>query len=165
MNNLSAPELEKALVESVIMPKARVNEGLALAKSNAVTSCIDSSDGLAWSLHELSAASNVGFCIDCLPVDLCVEKFAELHGFSSSELALYGGEEYELVVTVDPSLWQAAKKAMESAGGCLIRIGSVTEDQKIVLNVNGNKVFVAARGWEHFKTDLSENKKVNGERL
>jgi thiamine-monophosphate kinase len=165
MNNLSAPELEEPLVESVIMPKARVNEGTALAESNAVTACIDSSDGLAWSLHELSAASNVGFCIDCLPVDSCAEQFAELHGFSSLELALYGGEEYELVVTVDPSLWQTAKKAVESAGGCLIRIGSVTEDQKIVVDVGGNKVFVVARGWEHFKTDLSENMKVNGERL
>jgi thiamine-monophosphate kinase len=165
MNNLSAPDLEKPLVESVTMPKARVNEGTALAKSQTATACIDSSDGLAWSLHELSVASNVGFCIDALPVDFNAKKFAGFHGFSSSELALYGGEEYELVVTVDPNLWQTAKKAVESVGGCLIKIGSATEEKKIVLQTGETQVVVDARGWEHFKTELFENKKSSGERL
>jgi thiamine-monophosphate kinase len=165
INNLPAPDLEKPLVESVLMPKARINEGTALAKSKAATACIDSSDGLAWSLHELSASSNVGFCIDTLPVDLDAENFAELHGFSSSDLVLYGGEEYELVVTVDPNRWQTAKQAVESVGGSLIKIGSVTEEQKIVLQSGENKVVVDARGWEHFKTELFEDKKSTGEHL
>ena len=165
LNNLSAPRLQKPLVESVLMPKARVKEGTALAKSQAVTACIDSSDGLAWSLHELSVASKVGFCIDALPVDSDAEKFAELFGFSPSDLALYGGEEYELVVTVDPKQWKTAKKAAESAGGCLIKIGSVTKDQKIVLMSGETKVLVESRGWEHFKTELFESKKKAGETL
>ncbi len=43
------------------MLRARLREGLALAKPGVVTSSIDSSNGLAWSLYELERASNVGF--------------------------------------------------------------------------------------------------------
>ena len=115
MDGLSAPEIRDVLVDSVLMPNARVQEGVALAQSKAATASIDSSDGLAWSLHELSRASNVGFRLDDVPVAAEVERFAEIHGFDSLELALYGGEEYELLVTVKPSLWHGSKK---SCGVC-----------------------------------------------
>jgi len=118
MNNLLAPEIRKELVDSVLMPNARVQEGLVLAQSQAATASTDSSDGLAWSLHELSRASNVGFRLDHLPIAPEVESFSKLHGFDSVELALYGGEEYELVVTVKPELWQKATKAVKNVGSC-----------------------------------------------
>jgi thiamine-monophosphate kinase len=152
MNDLSAPENCGALVDSVLMPKARVKEGLVLAQSRLATTSIDSSDGLAWSLHELSRASNVGFRLDNLPVAPEAERFAEIHGFDSVELALYGGEEYELVVTIEPRLWQEAKKAVEDVGGSLIKVGRVTEEKQLLLKTGGKLVSVEARGWEHFKT-------------
>jgi thiamine-monophosphate kinase len=153
MDSLSAPDIWDVLVDSVLMPKARVKEGVALAQSEAVTASIDSSDGLAWSLHELSRASNVGFRLDNLPIVPEVERFADIHGRDSVELALYGGEEYELIVTVKPSLWQNAKKAVESVGGGLIKIGAVTKDKRILLKADEKTVHVEARGWEHFKTE------------
>ena len=67
MEKLSIPKGQEALVDSVLMPCARIKEGIALANSGAVTASIDSSDGLAWSLHELSRASKVGFRITNLP--------------------------------------------------------------------------------------------------
>jgi thiamine-monophosphate kinase len=152
MNDLSAPENCGALVDSVLMPKARVKEGLVLAQSRLATTSIDSSDGLAWSLHELSRASNVGFRLDNLPVAPEAERFAEIHGFDSVELALYGGEEYELVVTIEPRLWQEAKKAVEDVGGSLIKVGRVTEEKQLLLKTGGKLVSIEARGWEHFKT-------------
>jgi len=151
MNGLSAPENSEALVDSVLMPKARVKEGLVLAQSRLATASIDSSDGLAWSLHELSRASNVGFQLDNLPVAPEAERFAEIHGFDSVELALYGGEEYELVVTIEPRLWQEAKKAVEDVGS-LIKVGRVTEEKQLLLKTGGKLVSIEARGWEHFKT-------------
>jgi len=152
MDELSAPEDSEELVDSVLMPKARVQEGLALAQSKAATASIDSSDGLAWSLHELSRASNVGFRLDKLPIAPEAERFAEFHGFDSVELALYGGEEYELVVTIKSKLWQEAKKAVENAGGKLIKLGRVTEEKQLLLQTDGKLVSIEARGWEHFKT-------------
>ena len=91
MNGLSAPEIREELVDSVLMPKARVKEGMALAQSHVATASIDISDGLAWSLHEISQASNVGFLIDNLPIAPEAEKFAKNYNFNPVELALYGG--------------------------------------------------------------------------
>jgi thiamine-monophosphate kinase len=152
MNDLSAPNIREELVNSVLMPKARVKEGLALARTKAATASIDSSDGLAWSFHEISRASNVGFFIESLPVAPEVEKFAEIYNLDSIDLALYGGEEYELLVTVKPKLWQYAKEAVENVGGDLIKVGQVTRDRHILLRRDGKTVAIEARGWEHFKS-------------
>ena len=152
MDDLSAAEDDKVLVDSVLMPKARAKEGLALAQSQLATASIDSSDGLAWSLHELSRASNVGFSLDTIHVAPEAERFAEIHGFDPVELALYGGEEYELLVTIKPGLWQEAKKAVETVGGSLNKLGQVTAEKRLVLKTDGKLVSVEARGWEHFKT-------------
>jgi thiamine-monophosphate kinase len=152
MENLPAPpEIKEELVNSVLMPHARLREGLDLAQTKAATASIDSSDGLAWSLHEVSIASNVGFLVDNLPIAHEVEKFAKIHGLNPVELALYGGEEYELLVTIKPELWQAAKKAVETVGGFLVRIGVVTEEKTLLLESLGKTVSIEARGWEHFK--------------
>jgi thiamine-monophosphate kinase len=153
VDRLPAPDIRDVLVDSVLMPKARVQEGVALAQSKAATASIDSSDGLAWSLHELSCASNVGFRLDVLPLVPEVERFADIHGFDSVELALYGGEEYELLVTVKPSVWQDAKKAVASVGGVLTKIGVVTKEKQILLETAEKITSIEARGWEHFKTD------------
>jgi thiamine-monophosphate kinase len=152
LDGLSAPHsLGRVLVDSVLMPYTKLKEGLALAESQAVTSSIDSSDGLAWCLHELSRASNVGFRVDVLPVAAEAEQFAKLHGLDPVELALYGGEEYELVVTIKPELWHAAKKAVENVGGELVKIGLVTKEPHVLLLHDRKSVVVEARGWEHFK--------------
>ncbi len=139
------------LKNSVCMPKARLQEGLALRLSGAVTSAIDSSDGLAWSLHELSSQSGVGFNVSVLPIATEAEEFAEKNGFDVTELALYGGEEYELVVTVDPKRWSEAEKAVSSVGGQLLPIGEATADKDVFLKLPGQKRPIEARGYEHFR--------------
>ncbi|MDH5461738.1 MAG: thiamine-phosphate kinase [Candidatus Bathyarchaeota archaeon] len=146
------PEMGKKLVNAVLMPQARLKEGLALAQTHAVTASIDSSDGLAWSLHEISRASNVGFVIDSLPVTREAEEFAKIHGLDPVELSLYGGEEYELVVTVKPELWEKAKKAVEQVGASLTKIGRVTKENTLLLRTREKAIPLEARGWEHFKT-------------
>jgi thiamine-monophosphate kinase len=145
-------ELREILADSVFMPKARLREGLALAGSGAATSSIDSSDGLAWSLHELSRMSGVGFVINRVPVADEVKRFSECCGVDALELALFGGEEYELVVTVTPERWGDAEAAVEAVGGRLLRVGRVTREKRVVLELNGKKRLIEARGWEHFKS-------------
>jgi len=153
LKNLHAhPKLRKELVRAVCMPQARLREGLALAQTRAATSSIDSSDGLAWSLHEISRASNVGFVIDNLPVAPEAMRFAEIHHLDLIELSLYGGEEYELLVTIKSRLWEKAKKAVEHVGASLIKIGVVTKEKSLLLKTKEKTVLIDARGWEHFKT-------------
>jgi thiamine-monophosphate kinase len=153
LENLKASsKIGKVLVESVLMPHARLEEGLALSKTEAVTAAIDSSDGLAWSLHEIANASKVGFLIKRLPMAGEVEKFAEINGLDPLELTLYGGEEYELVLAIKPSLWRKAEEAVEEVGGKLLSIGKVTGERRVLVKIGGKRRVVEPRGWEHFKS-------------
>ena len=154
LENLTLPKhIKEPLIEAVFMPKARLREGLALANLKALTSSIDSSDGLAWSLHELSKASGVGFLIENIPVAPEAKAFAERYGLDPVDLSLYGGEEYELVVTVKPDLWEEANEALKNLGTPLIKIGKVIKEKKIELKINGERRMLEAKGWEHFKEE------------
>jgi thiamine-monophosphate kinase len=144
----------KTLVDAVLMPKAKLLDGLALGGCGVVSASMDSSDGLAWSLHELAHSSNVGFEVNNVPIAPEVKRFAELNSLDASELALYGGEEYELVLTVKPEGWAAALAAVEAVGGQLLPIGKATKEKQIILRANGKEHVIEARGWEHFKSQL-----------
>ena len=81
----------------------------------------------------------MGFELDKVPVAPEVKRFAELNSLDASELALYGGEEYELVVTVKPEGWAAAVAAVEAVGGQLLPIGKATKEKQILLKVDGEE--------------------------
>lgn len=151
----ASQDIRNELINTVQMPIARLKEGLALAQTKSVTSSIDSSDGLAWSLHELSQASRVGFLIDTIPISKEVLKFSESSKFDLSELTLYGGEEYELVITVNPRMWNKAKKAVEFFEIPLTRVGTVKREMSILLKTEGTVIPIKTRGWEHFKRNKS----------
>ena len=144
--------LRRVLVDAVFMPKARLAEGLALANSGAVSASMDSSDGLAWTLHELARCSNVGFELSSAAVSPEIEEFARRNGLDAVDLALYGGEEYELVMTIKPQRWDTAVAVIEAVGGSLLQIGKATKEKEIILNLDGKKRWIEARGWEHFKS-------------
>jgi thiamine-monophosphate kinase len=152
--DFTAPKDAKALLDSVLLPKARLTEGLALGKSSAVSASMDSSDGLAWSIHEIARLSNVGFVVDNVPVAEEAKQFAKINNLDAEELALYGGEEYELVLTVKPDKWSVAEASVAAAGGKLIAIGKATEEKRVTLASDGKKRVLDARGWEHFKSQL-----------
>jgi thiamine-monophosphate kinase len=139
------------LLDAMLMPKARLLEGLALSRSRAVSASMDSSDGLAWCLHELAGQNEVGFTVTDLPVAAETNRFAKLNKLNPVELALYGGEEYELVLTVKPDFWEAAQAAVSSVGGKLLRIGQATENRQILLDLDGKKQKIEARGYEQLK--------------
>lgn len=152
VSNLEAPNgSKKVFVDSVLMPQARLREGLALSQTGAVSAAIDSSDGLAWSLHEIARASKVGIVVDSLPVAKEAERFAAINKLDPTALTLHGGEEYELVLTVKPGLWKEAEKAVGKAGGELIRIGRVTAERNILLKTSGKCIAIEPKGYEHFK--------------
>ncbi len=139
---------ERLLAKTVLQPKARLKEGLALAKTSAVTSSIDSSDGLAWSLNEIARASGVRILLDRVPVAPEAEGYGLKHRVSPLDLALYGGEEYELVVTAKQAEIARLKRSVPS----LIEIGRVASGSpKVVAAVMGRRFRVEARGWEHFR--------------
>ena len=141
--------LARPLYEAVFNPRAQLDLGLKLARSRALTASIDSSDGLAWSLHELSKASGVGIRLTRVPVSTAAMEFARQYGYRAENLALYGGEEYNLVVTVKPNKF---KDVYRISRGRLTAIGVVTDGFRGVrLTQSGRDVAIKRRGWEHFK--------------
>ncbi|MBS7622572.1 thiamine-phosphate kinase [Candidatus Bathyarchaeota archaeon] len=134
---------------AIFMPRARLREGLALAKHHLATASIDSSDGLAWSLYELAESSGVGFEIEHLPIHNLVKEYALKAGLDAAELALYGGEEYELIVTMKPAALKRSRKL-----GALKYIGSVTgEEGRVTLRSESGVCEIERKGYEHLKRD------------
>jgi thiamine-monophosphate kinase len=153
LEGLKAPHvLRDRLLEAIYLPHARLREGLALRRTGVVTAAIDSSDGLAVSLHELRKMSHTGFTVTNLPLAWEAEEFARLHDLNPADLALYGGEEYELVLCVQPPGWEAARRAVGRVEGSLMRIGEVTGDPSIVLQHEREFTEIPYRGWEHFRS-------------
>jgi thiamine-monophosphate kinase len=146
----AARDIRKRLTTAVYMPRARLREGLELAQSQSVSASIDSSDGLAWSLCEIMKESNVGFMIDRIPASEETQKFAEMNNLDPLDLVFYGGEEYELVVTIRPNSWKKAESAVQKTGGRLIRIGRVTSGKEIIVAAEGRKKRIEPKGYEHF---------------
>ncbi|MFC5277950.1 thiamine-phosphate kinase [Halorubrum rubrum] len=116
----------------------RVADGRAL--SGVATAMMDSSDGLARSLHQLAEASEVGFGLDrdALPVHPAVDDVVgpgsgdavgeddadPAEGDERFELAAHVGEDFELVCTVpEPAL----ERVREACPAGLVRVGSVRE--------------------------------------
>ncbi|MDH7555890.1 MAG: thiamine-phosphate kinase [Candidatus Methanosuratincola sp.] len=143
------PPLRRRLLRSVYQPRARVDLGVALAGTGAVTSSMDSSDGLAFTLHELARSSGVRFVIYKVPVSRAAEEFASIHGIPAEELALYGGEEYEFVLTIKPEAYDRAQAAAERCGNSLLPIGRVEEGRGVFLSDGTLERPIEAKGWEH----------------
>jgi len=142
-------QLSRPLFQALYNPRAQLDLGLRLGASGAITASIDSSDGLAWSLHELSKSSHVGIKLDTIPISRAAKEFAEQYNYQASDLALYGGEEYHLVVSLKQSRLAAAFKA---AKGKLKTIGVATREFRGVrLSQAGKEIVIERKGWEHFK--------------
>lgn len=140
----------RAAVKSVLSPTPDLRVGLALA--GFWSSSMDSSDGLARSLHTLARASGVGMDIHTLPTAEGVVAFAKENGLSARRLVLEGGEEYLLVGTMKPSVLARAKRAAARSGGRIVEIGRVTgRSGEITLLSRKRKEPIEDAGWVHLR--------------
>ena len=144
-------EVKEAALESIYMPNARVKEGIALAETGVVTSCMDSSDGLSVSLYDLRRSTGLGFIVESPPVHPLVIGFAERNNLDPVSLAFNGGEEYELVFTYPSEEESRIKAALHGVGCELINIGVVSEGEDIVYRQDDKLIPIKPGGWDHFK--------------
>lgn len=86
---------------ALYVPVPLIKEGVALAKTGAVTSCIDLSDGLATAASEVCKASRVGMTVvwDFLPIGPDVEAVCAACGADLEDSVLRWGGEYALLFT------------------------------------------------------------------
>ncbi|MDD3379098.1 MAG: thiamine-phosphate kinase [Candidatus Methanomethylophilaceae archaeon] len=117
---------DKDSIFSLMVPIPRVEEGLALSKSNAVTACMDLSDGLAEAAKSICKASHVGMDIqmDFIPEGEGVKDICKILDMDKKDLTLYWGGDYELLFTFKKEQIDSLYKA----GLVFSIIGIVTND-------------------------------------
>jgi thiamine-monophosphate kinase len=146
----ATPSFRKKAIASVLRPTPNLKLGLALA--GRWTSAMDSSDGLARSLHILARASGVGIEVRRLPTGSGLAEFAASNGLDANKLVLEGGEEYLVVGAMKPSVIQAAAEVARRNGGNLLEIGKVTGRKSGVrFRTNGSVVPIRDVGWVHLQ--------------
>ncbi|HVP44843.1 MAG TPA: thiamine-phosphate kinase [Terriglobales bacterium] len=118
------------------LAEPRIAAGQALR--GVASACIDVSDGLSTDLSHISEESGVGAVIEAEAVP--VAKGATL------DLALHGGEDYELLFT-------SGKPVPEKVAGAKVTlIGEVTPGKRMELvDAGGKRRRLEPAGWEHFR--------------
>ncbi|MBV6495889.1 MAG: Thiamine-monophosphate kinase [Pyrinomonadaceae bacterium] len=121
-----------------LKPTPQVAIGKSLLENQLATSAIDLSDGISSDLFHICQASNVGAILDASNLPIAKE--------ATLEMALNGGEDFELLFTVPPERRLNAQQL-----GC-------TEVGKIADNSDGIRVQIDSetrplvpRGFEHFR--------------
>ncbi len=139
------------IVQRFLEPLARVRTGQLLAQRRLATAMIDISDGLLQDLGHLCAESRVGAVIEGSWLPLSSE-YKELLGSGNWELALTGGEDYELLFSAPPGQERMLKRVGEKSGCPITRIGRVVEGARSieVRDQAGLCYRVQRKGHDHF---------------
>ena len=153
---ISNPEARNVLRRAHLTPMPRVKEGQILLRQG-VRTAIDISDGLVADLDHMCESSKVNAKINMEQVP--VHPLVTAHFLDYQELALCGGEDYELLFTADKATVRQAKQALD----CPVTvIGDITDERLprrvTVLDSRGNIIPYKKAGWEHFKNEASEVK-------
>lgn len=134
-----------------LRPEPRVGWGIVLGEERLATSMIDLSDGLSSDLNRLCDASSVGALIDSslLPVDDRVTELCGRRALDPLQLALHGGEDFELLFTVKPR--DVARLPKRVDGVEIKRIGEIRDVSHSVKVSEGARVWdLQPGGWVHF---------------
>ncbi len=127
-------------------PEPRIELGRILCQKGLASAMIDTSDGLSTDLAHLCEESGVGAELDAtlIPRATVGKPAREV----DLDLALHGGEDYELLFTVRDGRGMPAR----IAGVDLTEIGHITRGPKILLRTPPNIASeLPPRGWQHFE--------------
>ncbi len=142
-NDYGLPKkLLKMAVSEVYSPRPWISEFMELAKSGMITGSIDSSDGLAKSLHHLANASKKQLVITELPLHPLLERsLSQEYWFP---VVFYGGEEFCPIFTISP-------EATDILPSEFVVIGEVKKGKGVIFSAEGESYEVLPEGWQHFE--------------
>jgi len=142
-----------------LFPEPRLDVGEALLRRGLATACIDVSDGLSTDLAHLCQAS--ALCAEIEQAALPIHPLALMLGAESSlDVALNGGEDYELLFAAPASL----KMPFSLAGVPITRIGALIprrtgRPMMTLLTTDGSRKELKPGGWEHFSRSVTRTRK------
>jgi len=127
-------------------PEPRIELGRILRERGLASAMIDTSDGLSTDLAHICEESGVGAEVEgeVIPRASVGRPAHEV----DLELALHGGEDYELLFTSP----RGRRVPARIAGVPITQIGHITRNRKVfLLNRHGVGWELAPQGWEHFR--------------
>lgn len=138
------------IIQRQLKPEARIDVINFLRELDVVpTSMIDISDGLASEVLHICKASNVGCHVydEKLPIDGATSMTAIDFNLDPNTCALNGGEDYELLFTIDQKDYDKIK-----GNPHMTVIGHITHpsDGIYYVDKNGSAIELRAQGWNHF---------------
>lgn len=133
-------------------PEPQVEIGCALGESGVITAMQDISDGIATDLSHICQASGIGATIeaDALPFPPGLQSFCRKNNLDARKLALFGGEDYQLLFTALPGNRKELEKVAAHLGRTFYRVGFTTKgDGKVFLRSGEDILDITYRGFEH----------------
>jgi thiamine-monophosphate kinase len=134
-----------------LYPEPRLALGHWLSARGVATAMMDLSDGLSSDLPRLCAASRVGARIEsaCIPaVSLAARR--DNKRLDPLDLALNGGDDYELLFTVRPSKTWRVPRSFQ--GIPLTKIGEITRERRLrLVRSDGREETLRVAGWDPFR--------------
>jgi len=145
---------DDARLRKHLYPEPRIALGRWLSHYGMATSMMDLSDGLSTDLTRLCAASGVGARLEASRIPgVRVPKGSSLQKAGALDLALNGGDDYELLFTVRPSKTNRIPRTFQ--GVPLSAIGETTRHRKLRLVLaSGHETNLLPDGWDPFKSVL-----------
>ena len=142
------------LIERHLRPTARVAEGQWLSTHRFATSAIDISDGLSGDLRHICEESHVGVEVNlgALPLSPACRAYAASRKLDPMNLAMTGGEDYELLFTVSPHQRRRLERAALTRGFPLTCIGEIHPSRFGIqaLSLQGKRHRLANTSYTHF---------------
>ncbi len=135
-----------------LKPEPRVGWGILLGEKQLATAMIDLSDGLSSDLNHLCAESDVGALIDAsrIPIDPLVRDVCGRRALDPLMLALHGGEDFELLFTVQAENVARLPKRVD---GVALHVSARSPQLLQGVQISeGSRIWnLEPGGWEHFK--------------
>ncbi len=155
------PELAEPLIKAHLNPRPQLAASRLLAQYRLASAAIDLSDGVATDLYHICRASGVGARLEAtaVPVSAGVQAAARRLNRHPLDLALKGGEDYQLLFTARPTQAHVISKIFDSAGlPPPVKIGDIVSGREVMLVTDTGEETISGTGFDHFRLDLNPRK-------
>ena len=145
-------------VKAALEPEAKIKFSLEIAKTRKISAIGDITDGLAWELHKIGAASNVGIEIkeEALPIHAESIEVAETLKKDLHYSIFHVGEDFELVFTLKEEDLGDITRIANKHGEKITVIGKVVDPNNgIQLRKKNDEIIkLQQKGWDQFTSKI-----------